>query len=157
MKWPALSPQKKLYAVCGLLLIAAVILIIDRIALRREITRLKQSIAYVALAGRDMPDVSDDIVNSLESRIEALKYRLDDLESKRRRSDDLDRRVGHLEVEAGRLDSKINDVANSPGTTISQLERQIQSLKDEINRHGKYIREIMSKVGMWLPADLLGR
>lgn len=157
MKWLTISSQKKLYAFCGLLLIAAVVLAIDHVALRRETTRLRQEIAFAVLTSTDTPDMSDDIVNSLESKIEAVKYRLDDLESKRRRSDDLDRRVGDLENVTSRLDNKMNDVANSPGTSISQLERQIQSLKDENNRHGKYIREIMGKVGMWLPADLLGR
>lgn len=157
MKWPTISPQKKLYVVCGLLLIAAVVLAIDHIALRRETTRLKQEIAFAVLTSIDMPDVSDDIVNRLESKIDAVRYRLDNFESKTRKSDDLDRRVDHLENVTDRLDKKMNDVANSPGASISQLEREIQSLKDEINRHGKYIREIMGKVGMWLPADLLGR
>jgi len=157
MKWPTISPQKKLYVVCGLLLIAAVVLAIDHIALRRETTRLKQEIAFAVLTSIDMPDVSDDIVNRLESKIDAVRYRLDNFESKTRKSDDLGRRVDHLENVTDRLDKKMNDVANSPGASISQLEREIQSLKDEINRHGKYIREIMGKVGMWLPADLLGR
>ena len=157
MKWPTISPQKKLYVVCGLLLIAAIVLGIDHIALRRETTRLKQEIAFAVLTSRDMPDVSDDIVNRLESKIDAVRYRLDSFESKTRRSDDLDHRVDHLENVTDRLDNKMNDVANSPGASISQLEREIQSLKDETNRHGKYIREIMGKVGMWLPADLLGR
>ena len=94
MKWPTISPQKKLYVVCGLLLIAAIVLGIDHIALRRETTRLKQEIAFAVLTSRDMPD---DIVSRLESKIDAVRYRLDNFESKTRRSDDLDRRVDRLE------------------------------------------------------------
>ncbi len=160
MKWPTLSPQKKLYAVTGLLLVVIVVLAIDHVALRRETTRLKRAIAIATATSRDRPDVSGDVerdVRSLEFRVASIESEVGILQPKVRRAGDLEARVESLEYVASRLKERIDDVPGTPSSTISSLEGEIQSLNRRIDQHGKHIREIMGKVGMWLPADLLGR
>ncbi|HUV67045.1 MAG TPA: hypothetical protein VMW24_24370 [Sedimentisphaerales bacterium] len=160
MKWPAFSPQKKLYAFCGLLLVVVVILAIDHVTLRQETVRLTRAVAAATATSPGTPDVSSGLerkVNSLDAEVSDVKYRLAALESKTHSFDEVERRISRLEVLASRLDKRMDDVADKPSTTIGDLAREIQSLKRNIDQHGRYIREIMSKVGMWLPADLLGR
>ena len=158
MKWLTLSPQKKLYVFCGLLLGLVVILTIDHIALRRETTRLKRAIATATT--RDKSETSSDLtqnVDNLRSKLRSVELDLGGLQSDVRSVDNHERRIGHLEILVQRLDGRIGDVADKPSTTIGSLEGEIQSLRRTIDQHAKYIREIMGKVGMWLPADLLGR
>ncbi|UCC96902.1 MAG: hypothetical protein JSW66_13775 [Phycisphaerales bacterium] len=160
MKWPTLSPQKKWYAFCGLLLVLLVILAVDHIGLHQETARLKRANAFAAATGAETPDVSREIkqnIHSLDSEIDALEHRLNDLESGTRSFHDLERRVNYLETLVSRLDNRVEDAADSPAATISLLEGEVQSLRRKLDQHGKYIRQIMDKVGMWLPADLLGR
>jgi len=160
MKWPTLSPQKKLSAFCGLLLIVLAILAIDHIALRREATRLKQAIIAAAASGTDKSDASSDLeqnVDNLRSKLRSVELDLGSLQSDLKSVDDHERRISNLEILVRRVDGRIDDVAGTPSTTIGSLKGEIESLKRKIDQHGKYIREIMGKVGMWLPADLLGR
>lgn len=158
MKWPTLSPQKKLYVCCGLLLGVVVILAIDHVALRRETIRLKHAIA-AATAG-DKSETSRDLtynVDNLRSKLRSIELNLGGLQSDFKSANDHERRIGHLEILVQRLDGRMGDVADAPSTTIGSLEGEVQSLRRTIDQHAKYIREIMNKVGMWLPADLLGR
>ena len=160
MKWPTLSPQKQMYSLCGLIIVFATILITDHIALRRETTRLRQAMIVTAAKAGDKSDTSSDLaqnVDNLQSKLRSVELDLGRLQSDARSVDDHERRISSLEVLLRRLDGRIDGVADAPSTTISGLEGQIQSLDRKIDQHAKYIREIMGKVGMWLPADLLGR
>jgi len=160
MKWPTLSPQKKLSAFCGLLLVVLAILAIDHIALRREATRLKQAIIATAAKRADKPDTSSDLeqnVDNLQSKLRSVELDFRSLQSDLKSVDDHERRISDLEILVRRVDARVDNVAGTPSTTIGSLKGEIESLKRKIDQHAGYIREIMSKVGMWLPADLLGR
>jgi chromosome segregation ATPase len=149
-----------MYSLCGLIIVFAAILITDHIALRRETTRLRQAIVVTAARTSDKSDTSSGLeqnVHNLQSRLRSVELGLGSLQSNARSVDDHERRISSLEVLLRRLDGRIDGVAGTPSTTISGLEGQIQSLDRKIDQHAKYIREIMGKVGMWLPADLLGR
>jgi FtsZ-binding cell division protein ZapB len=160
MKWPTFAPQKKLYAFCYLLLVVVVVLAMDHIVLRRETARLKRAVAAANATSAARPDVSAGIerdLKNLELRVAGIDSDLRGLETKVRRTTDVETRVSSLEYAAGRLKERIDDLPGTSSTAMGNLEREVQSLKRETDQHAKHIRDIMGKVGMWLPADLLGR
>jgi hypothetical protein len=146
MKRSNIVGQKKLYYLYGLILVVTIILIIDHIQLRQETARLKREIYFVALQAPRGLITSEDIernVNNLDSKIDDVNSRLDELESKLRRFSGLELSISSLNISTNDLDDKIDDIE----LTLSLLE-------SEKDQHGKYIKEIMRKIGMSVPWNL---
>ena len=125
MKWPMSSSQRKSYAVVAFLLVVVVMLAIDQIALWRETAGLKRAIGITNAIARNDPSAASSLerkVDDLRSQVASVRLDMDNLASSVRgtksrletvQSDDLVRRINHLEFSVSDFDQRITSLERS--------------------------------------------